>query len=104
MPLQLLPAWHDSAWPALLTTAVTALALALMFTWVGEQVLMRVSGRLPIGGEVVRHIRRPMWFMVPLLVLHGVWNFGDEDLLLIRTVRQTNLVLLLACATWGAMR
>jgi len=91
-------------WSGPLLAALIALPLALGVHRVGGMVLDRITRSVPALHAMLVAIRLPARLVLPLVALQAVWQAAPDDLRFIGNVRHLNGLLLIASATWLAVR
>ncbi|WP_443083071.1 mechanosensitive ion channel family protein [Variovorax sp. PBS-H4] len=91
-------------WFGPLLAALIAVPLALLVHRVGGMVLRRVMRHAPVVHATLVNIQVPARFLLPLVALQMVWQGAPDDLRFIGSVRHLNGLLLIAAATWLAIR
>lgn len=99
--------WLDKLpmpWLATLAAAAVAVVVVLLIRWVGLAVLTRIAKPFLLAQELVQNTTQPTLWLMPLLALQSVWTSADDDLMLIRSVRHINGLLLTAAFIWLVLR
>jgi len=99
--------WLDKLpmpWLGALAAALVAVMVILFIRWLGLAVLKRVSKPFLLAQQLVHNAEAPTLWLMPLLALQSVWTSADDDLLLIKSVRHLNGLLVTAAFIWLALR
>ena len=91
-------------WLGVLVPAVIAVIVALIACRMGSMLLLRTSRQAPVVQAILRAVRQPTHWTLPLLALQLVWQAAPDDLHPIGSVRYLNELVLIGCFTWLAMR
>lgn len=91
-------------WLGVLVPATIAVIVALVVHRVGGLLLLRASRPAPVVQAILRAVRQPARWALPLLALQAVWQAAPGDLRFIDSVRHMNGLALIAAFTWLAMR
>jgi small-conductance mechanosensitive channel len=91
-------------WFGPLLAALIAVPLALLVHRVGGMVLRRLARHAPVLHAMLVNIQNPARFVLPLVALQMVWQAAPDDLRFVDSVRHLNGLLLIAAATWLAIR
>ena len=84
--------------------ALIAVPLALLVHRLGGMVLERVTRSVPALHAMLLRDQEPARFVLPLVALQLVWQAAPDDLRFVGSVRHLNGLLLIAAATWLAVR
>jgi small-conductance mechanosensitive channel len=84
--------------------ALIAVPLALLIHRVGGLVLRRVTRAMPVLHAMLINIQAAARIVLPLVGLQMVWQAAPDELRFIGSVRHLNGLLLIAAATWLAVR
>jgi len=84
--------------------ALIAVPLALLVHRIGGMVLRRLTRHAPVLHAMLVKIQIPARFALPLVALQMVWQAAPDDLRFVNSVRHLNGLLLIAAATWLAVR
>ncbi|HJS05840.1 MAG TPA: mechanosensitive ion channel domain-containing protein [Variovorax sp.] len=84
--------------------ALIAVPLALLVHRIGGMVLRRLTRHAPVLHAMLVKIQNPARFALPLVALQMVWQAAPENLRFVDSVRHLNGLLLIAAATWLAVR
>ena len=99
--------WLDKLpmpWLATLAAALVAIVVVLFIRWIGLVVLRRISKPFLLAQQLLHNAEQPSLWLMPLLALQSVWTSADDDLLLIKSVRHVNGLLVTAAVIWLALR
>lgn len=91
-------------WALLLSAALPALLLAALLFHLGDRLLRRSFGDLPGPAAVLRAVRHPARWVLPLLALLLVMQGAPEDLGGVTGVRRALTMALIATGTWLIVR
>jgi small-conductance mechanosensitive channel len=91
-------------WFGPLLAALIAVPLALLVHRIGGMVLRRLARHAPVLHVMLVNIQNPARFVLPLVALQMVWQAAPDDLRFVNSVRHLNGLLLIAAATWLAIR
>ena len=89
-----------SPWIGALFAAIVAVIAALVVHRIGGLLLMRAARLSVVLQHIVEAIRRPAFYVLPLIALQVVWQAAPDDLRFIGNVRHLNGLLLIAAFTW----
>ena len=84
--------------------ALVAILAATVVHRIAQAVLSRVTRPMPLVHAMVKAVRSPAGFVLPLIALQAVWQAAPDDLHFIGRVRHLNGLLLIACMTWLVVR
>ncbi|MDM0042729.1 mechanosensitive ion channel [Variovorax sp. J22G21] len=101
MNLQMLP---SHPWFGTWLGALVVVPLALAVYRLGGLLLLRVTRSTPALHAMVGKSRSAARWALPLMALQAVWQAAPDDLRFIASVRHLNGLLLIAAATWLAVR
>ncbi len=93
-----------SPWLATAIAALMAASLAALGHRVAAMVALRATRAAPLLNAVVRACVPVMRVLLPLVALQLVWHAASDEQRYIAGVRHLNGLLVIACATWLAMR
>jgi len=93
-----------SPWLATVIAALMAASLAALGHRVAAMVALRATRAAPLLNAVVRACVPVMRVLLPLVALQLVWHAASDEQRYIAGVRHLNGLLVIACATWLAMR
>ncbi|UFH50835.1 mechanosensitive ion channel family protein [Pseudomonas sp. KNUC1026] len=99
--------WLDAVplpWLSTLIAAAIAVLVVLVVRWVGLIVLRRLANSFLLAQQLIKHSEKPSLWLLPLLALQSVWTGAPDDLYLIKSVRHTNGLLVVAAFIWLALR
>ena len=96
--------FQETPWGATAAAALLAVVGALVVHRLGQAVLLRASGRVPLLQAVVRASAAAAGAALPLAALQVVWTAAPDTLRWIGNVRHFNGLLLIAALTWLATR
>jgi small-conductance mechanosensitive channel len=91
-------------WFGPILAALIAVPLALLVHRIGGMVLRRLARHAPVLHVMLVNIQNPARFVLPLVALQMVWQAAPDDLRFVNSVRHLNGLLLIAAATWLAIR
>lgn len=91
-------------WLQVLLAAAVAVVIALLVHRAGRIVLRRLTRHSKVLAAVVEEIRHPAGWVLPLAALQIVWQGAPEGLPGLARVQHWTGVVLIAAATWLAMR
>ena len=91
-------------WFAPCLSALIAIAVALVVHRVAGMVLRRVTRHTPALHAMLVNIDSVAQLVLPLIALQMVWQAAPDDLRFVDSVRHLNGLLLIAAATWLAVR
>ncbi|HEX7889058.1 MAG TPA: mechanosensitive ion channel domain-containing protein [Ramlibacter sp.] len=95
---------QDPTWMLTLVTALVAALGAVAVHVAGRAVLRRMTRHSIVLTAMLRDTERAGALLLPLLAMQVVWGAAPDDMAYIRVVRHVNGLLLLAAATWFAIR
>jgi small-conductance mechanosensitive channel len=91
-------------WFVPMVAALTAVPLALLVHRLGGMVLERITRAMPVIHTMLLSIKLPARVVLPLIALQLTWQTAPDDLRFIGNIRHITGVLLIAAATWLAVR
>lgn len=91
-------------WFAPCLSALIAVAIALAVHRVAELVLRRFTRHTPALHSMLVNVNSVAKLVLPLIALQMVWQAAPDELRFIGSVRHLNGLLLIAAATWLAVR
>jgi small-conductance mechanosensitive channel len=91
-------------WFGPILAALIAVPMALLVHRIGGMVLRRLARHAPVLHVMLVNIQNPARFVLPLVALQMVWQAAPDDLRFVNSVRHLNGLLLIAAATWLAIR
>ena len=94
----------DYPWSGPVLAALLAVPLALLGHRIAGMVLERITRSVPTLHATLLAIKRPALFVLPLVALQLVWQAAPDSLRFIGGIRHLNGLLLIATATWLAVR
>jgi small-conductance mechanosensitive channel len=96
--------WNAYPWLETGSSAIIAVIVMLIALRVGTLVIRRLAQPSITATTVLRHVARPLRYLLPLAGLQIVWNSAPPDLHLLGLVRHINSLLLIAAITWLGMQ
>ncbi|MFT3718756.1 mechanosensitive ion channel family protein [Pseudorhodoferax sp.] len=97
-------AWADVSVLRLAVAAALVVVCALLVHRAGRALLIRVTRGMPVAATVVRFVRSPTRWLLPLVGLQLVWQSAPDATPWIAGLRHVNGLLLLAALTATGLR
>lgn len=91
-------------WLTTLGVALVAVLMASLIHSVGNRIVRRATQSMPLASAIVKAIRSPSRWMLPLIALNLVWQDAPDDLRGLASVQRWTALALVVCFTWMLVR
>jgi small-conductance mechanosensitive channel len=91
-------------WLTTLGVALVAVLVAALVHSIGNRIVRRATQSMPLASAIVKAIRSPSRWMLPLIALNLVWQDAPDDLRGLPSVQRWTALALVVCFTWMLVR